>query len=309
MGRRTRRDWGAHDIPDQSGRTAVVTGANSGLGLETARALARAGARVVLACRNEAKGKAALDELRADVPQADLELLQLDLADLASVRAAADALAGGPLHVLVNNAGLMAVPYARTVDGFEVQMGVNHLGHFALTGLLLPTLLETPGARVVTLSSLMAYRGRLRTLDHGRYSNAGLGRWAAYCDSKLANVAFALELDRRLRAAGAEVVSASAHPGYAATELQTKERGPAEDRLMGLVNRVVAQPAEMGALPSLYAATAPSVGGGELYGPDGPMGLRGRPRRVRPPRLARDPAVGERLWRESVALTGVDPGL
>jgi NAD(P)-dependent dehydrogenase (short-subunit alcohol dehydrogenase family) len=300
--------WGVDDVADQSGRTAVVTGANSGVGLETARALARAGADVVLACRNQAKGQAALDLIRADVSQARVELLQLDLGDLASVRAAADALGDRPIHALVNNAGLMAVPYARTADGFEVQMGVNHLGHFALTGLLLPALLATPGARVVTLSSLMAYQGRLKTLDHGRYSNVGLGRWAAYCDSKLANVAFALELDRRLRRAGAGVVSVAAHPGYASTELQTKERGLVEDKVMGLVNRVVAQSAEMGALPSLYAATVPSVQGGEFYGPDGRMAFRGHPRRVRPPRLARDGAVGARLWRDSAALTGVDPG-
>lgn len=301
--------WAAHDVPDQSGRTAVVTGANSGLGLATARELARAGARVVLACRNQEKGRRALDGIRDAVPGADVELLALDLADLATVRAAAEALAEGPLHLLVNNAGLMATPYARTADGFEMQMGVNHLGHFALTGLLLPTLLETPGSRVVTVSSLMAYRGRLRTLDHKRYSGVGIGRWAAYCDSKLANVTFALELDRRLRAAGHEVVSASAHPGYASTELQTKDRGRLEDMVMGFANRVVAQPAEMGALPSLYAGTAPSVRGGELYGPDGLMGMHGHPKPVTPPRIARDESVGVRLWQESAALTGVDPAL
>jgi NAD(P)-dependent dehydrogenase (short-subunit alcohol dehydrogenase family) len=301
--------WTTADIPDLTDRTAVVTGANSGLGLATTQELARAGATVVLACRNQEKGRRALDGIRREVPDARLELGALDLADLATVRAFAATLDGRAVDVLVNNAGLMAVPWSRTADGFEIQMGTNHLGHFALTALLMPSLRKVEGARVVTLSSLMAYYGKLNTLDRGRYSTIGLKRWHAYSDSKLANVAFALELDRRARAAGAALVSVAAHPGYASTELQTKDRNAAEDVIMTAVNKAIAQPAHLGALPSLFAATAPEAEGGQFYGPDGPGGLRGHPRPVTPPRLARDPRVGARLWERSVELTGLEPVL
>jgi NAD(P)-dependent dehydrogenase (short-subunit alcohol dehydrogenase family) len=299
--------WTAADIPSLTGRTAVVTGANSGLGLETARELARHGATVILACRNQEKGARAVDELAADVPGADVELASLDLADLGSIAAFAKELQGSALDVLVNNAGLMAVPYSRTADDFEVQMGVNHLGHFALTAQLLPALLQRPGARVVTLSSIMGYYGQLRTLDRGPYTGLGLKRWRAYCDSKLANVAFALELDQRARAAGADLVSVAAHPGYAETELQTKERGRLEDVVMTLVNKAVAQSSAMGALPSLYAATAPEVTGGQFYGPDGLGATRGHPRPVPPPKLARSQKARTWLWDASVEATGLAP--
>ncbi len=301
--------WTAADIPDLTGRTIVVTGANSGLGLVTARELARAGATVVMACRNQERGRAALEGIRAELPDARLELGSLDLGDLASVRAFTESLGDRPLDVLVNNAGLMAVPWARTRDGFEIQMGTNHLGHFALTGRLLPSLVRTPGARVVTLSSAAGYYGRLDTLDRGRYSSVGIKRWRSYCDSKLANVTFALELDRRTRAAGVDLVSVAAHPGYASTELQTKQRGRAEDVLMTAVNAAVAQSAAMGALPGLYAAAAPGVVGGLFFGPDGFGSLRGHPTTVTPPRPARKPEVGARLWERSVELTGVAPTL
>lgn len=299
--------WTAADIPSLTGRAAVVTGANSGLGLETTRELARHGATVVLACRNQDKGRRAIEEIRAEIPDASLELGSIDLGDLTSVAGFAKTLDGRAIDVLVNNAGLMAVPYARTADGFEIQMGTNHLGHFALTAHLVPNLLMNPGSRVVTLGSMMAYGGQLRTLDRGRYSSFGLKRWNAYCDSKLANVAFALELDQRARAAGAELVSVAAHPGYAETELQTKQRGKAEDLLMTVVNKAVAQSPAMGALPSLYAATADGVEGGQFFGPDGLGGTRGHPTAVTPPRLARSAKARAWLWDASVDATGLEP--
>jgi len=299
--------WTASDIPSLSGITAVVTGANSGLGLETTRELARHGATVVLACRNQDKGSRAIDELRDDVPGADLELGRLDLSDLASVEQFAGSLDGRAIDVLVNNAGLMAVPYARTADGFEIQMGTNHLGHFALTAHLLPNLLAAPAPRVVTLSSLMGYYGSLKRLDRGRYSDVGVKRWKSYCDSKLANVAFALELDQRSRAAGSALISVAAHPGYAETELQTKDRGKVEDVVMTLVNKAVAQSPQMGALPSLYAATAAGVEGGQFFGPDGLGGTRGHPRPVTPPKPARSAKARAWLWEASADATGVAP--
>ncbi len=299
--------WTATDIPSLSGRTAVVTGANSGLGLETTRELARHGATVIMACRNQEKAAEAKAAVEADVPGADLEVGSLDLADLSSIETFAKGLEGRAIDALVNNAGLMAVPYARTADGFEIQMGVNHLGHFALTAHLLPTLLEQPGARVVTLSSIMGYYGQLRTLDRGSYTNVGIKRWNAYCDSKLANVTFALELNKRAEAAGADLVSVAAHPGYAETELQTKERGKLEDVVMTLVNKAVAQSPAMGALPSLYAATSPDAAGGQFYGPDGLGATRGFPRPVTPPKLARSEKVRKWLWEASVEATGLEP--
>jgi NAD(P)-dependent dehydrogenase (short-subunit alcohol dehydrogenase family) len=299
--------WTAAQIPSLTGMTVVVTGANSGLGLETTRELARHGAIVVLACRNQDKGSRAIEEIRAEVPGAQLELGRLDLSDLTSVADFAGSLDGRPVDVLVNNAGLMAVPYARTADDFEIQMGTNHLGHFALTARLIPNLLAAPSPRVVTLSSLMGYYGKLRTLDRGRYTDVGMKRWKTYCDSKLANVAFALELDQRSRAAGASLVSVAAHPGYAETELQTKDRGKVEDVVMTLVNKAVAQSPQMGALPSLYAATGAEVEGGQFFGPDGLGGTRGHPRPVTPPKIARSAKARTWLWGASVEATGVAP--
>ncbi|MET8167509.1 oxidoreductase [Streptomyces sp. NPDC005329] len=302
--------WSAHDIPDQSGRTAVVTGANSGLGYVTARELARKGARVVLACRSETRGREAVRRLHDEVPYAEVELRRLDLGDLASVREFADALPYDRLDLLVNNAGVMAMPYGTTADGFETQFGVNHLGHFALTGLLLPALLATrgrsPEARIVTVSSMAHLLGNIDPDDLN--SERRYRRWIAYGRTKTANLLFTHELARRLTAAGAEAIAAAAHPGYAATNLQTAgpraEGRPVAERLMALGNRIFAQPAEAGALPALYAATAPGVRPDSFTGPSLAM-WRGAPAPSRRAPWTLDDRAGERLWAASEQLTGV----
>ncbi|GGX60578.1 oxidoreductase [Streptomyces anandii] len=301
-----RTGWSVEEIPDLGGRTAVVTGANSGLGYVTARELARRGARVVLGCRSRARGRAAVERLTGEVPKADVELGELDLGDLASVRRFASEFAHDRLDLLVNNAGVMAPPYGTTADGFETQFGVNHLGHFALTALLLPGLTATPGARVVTVSSMVHV---LANIDlHDLNSERHYRRWTAYARSKTANLLFTHELARRLAAAGADVVAAAAHPGYAATNLQTAgpraEGRRTAERLMELGNRVLAQPAEAGALPTLYAATAPGVRPDSFTGPSLAM-WRGTPAPSwRAPWTLNDTA-GERLWTASEELTGV----
>ncbi|MFI1163350.1 oxidoreductase [Streptomyces sp. NPDC020801] len=298
--------WTAHDIPDLTGRVAVVTGANSGLGYVTARELARRGARVVFACRSEQRGAAAVDRVVEEVPGARAECARLDLADLASVREFAAAHPYDRLDLLVNNAGVMAPPYGTTADGFETQFGINHLGHFALTGLLLPALLDTPGARVVTVSSMMHALADIDPNDLN--SKRRYRRWTAYARSKTANLLFTHELARRLVAAGADVVAAAAHPGYAATNLQTAgpraEGRRTAERLMDLGNRVLAQPAEAGALPTLHAATAPGVRPDSFTGPSLAM-WRGAPAPSwRAPRTL-DDAAAERLWAASEGLTAV----
>ena len=298
--------WSEKDIPDQSGRVAVVTGANSGIGYVTARELARRGARVVLACRSEARGAEAADRLAAEVPGARAEMIRLDLADLASVREFADAFSHDRLDLLVNNAGVMALPYATTADGFETQFGVNHLGHFALTGRLLPTLLGTPGARVVTVSSPVHALSNIDINDLN--SERRYRRWTAYPRSKTANLLFTHELARRLAAHGSDVVAAAAHPGYADTNLQSA--GPrmsgrkGSERFMRIGNRYFAQSADAGALPTLHAATAPDVHPDSFTGPSLAM-WRGAPGRSwRAPWTLNDRA-GERLWGASEQLTGV----
>jgi len=284
--------WTAKDLPDLTGRTFIVTGANSGLGEATTRALAEHGARVIMACRNARKAEA----VARDIP-GDVAVRPLDLADLSSVRAFANVT--GEFDVLVNNAGIMAVPKARTVDGFESQFGTNFLGHFALTGLLLPKL----SSRVVTLASEAHRFGRI-DLDDLNWHRRRYRRWAAYGQSKLANLMFAYELDRRLRAKRSPVLSVAAHPGYAATDLQSHTESLL-DRVMAIGNRLIAQNATMGALPTLYAATMPEVKGGEFYGPDGLGQMRGHPRKTGSTRASRDAAVSAKLWRKAEELTGV----
>ncbi|MBV1937100.1 SDR family NAD(P)-dependent oxidoreductase [Streptomyces sp. BV286] len=300
--------WNARDIPDQSGRTAVVTGANSGIGYGTARELARRGARVVLACRSESRGTEAADRLADEVPGAEVEFVRLDLGDLGSVRefAAVYGSAHERLDVLVNNAGVMALPQGRTVDGFETQFGVNHLGHFALTGLLLPTLLTTPGARVVSVSSTMHATANIDINDLN--SEQKYGRWTAYSRSKTANLLFVHELARRLAATGSDVVAAAAHPGYAATNLQTAsprmEGRRVSQRFMETGNRFFAQSAEAGALPTLYAATAPGIRPDSFTGPSF-LGWRGSPAKSWRAKWTLNDTAGQRLWEESERLTGV----
>jgi NAD(P)-dependent dehydrogenase (short-subunit alcohol dehydrogenase family) len=284
--------WTPAEMPDQSGRTFVVTGANSGIGLAAARELAASGARVVLAVRDTVKGEAAAAGLSGDP-----EVCALDLADLASVRAFAEGLDRN-IDVLVNNAGVMATPHRTTADGFELQLGTNHLGHFALTGLLLPRIQD----RVLTISSGAHRMGRINFED--LQSERSYRRWPAYGQSKLANLLFMYELQRRLDAAGWPLRSVAAHPGWAATNLQFHTES-FQDRIMGLVNRIFAQSDEQGAWPTLYAATTPDLPGGSYVGPDGFLEQRGNPKLVGSSAAARDDDTARRLWEVSEALTGV----
>ncbi len=283
--------WDIADIPDLAGRTYIVTGANGGLGAVATRALVDAGARVIMACRNEVKAHAVANRMgeRAQVRR-------LDLADLASVREFADSI--DSVDVLINNAGVMAVPQRRTADGFEMQIGTNHLGHFALTGLLLDKVRE----RVVTVSSGAHSIGKIDLADLN-WERRRYQRWAAYGQAKLANLMFAYELQRRLTAAGSSKLSVAAHPGYAATDLQSHTES-AMDFLMSIGNRLFAQSAEMGALPTLFAATA-EVQPGAYYGPTGLRGLRGHPGRSGCSSASRDEMTARRLWELSEQLTKV----
>ena len=301
--------WTVAEIPDQSGRIAVVTGANSGLGSETALALATKGAHVVLACRDATRAQGAVDAIRAAAPKASLEVIALDLASLASIRAFAEAFAKrhARLDLLCNNAGVMAIPRRTTADGFEMQIGTNHLGHFALTGLLLQQLLDSPGARVVTVSSSAHRPGKLHFDD--LQLERGYGKWTAYSQSKLANLLFCFELDRRLRKAGASVLSVAAHPGYAATNLQTvaakMEGSKLSERIFEFGNRIFAQSAAMGALPTLYAATATGVQGGDYFGPDRFFESWGHPKKVGSTSRAQNAGDAAKLWDLSQDLTDV----
>jgi NAD(P)-dependent dehydrogenase (short-subunit alcohol dehydrogenase family) len=260
---------------------------------------------VIIASRDHAKGAQAAREISAANPSSIVETALLDLANLGSIRAFAERIRAGNDHIdlLINNAGVMAAPHRRTADGFELQFGTNHLGHFALTGLLLPLLSEEPDARVVTVSSNNHKAGRMQFDDlqgERRYS-----RWGAYAQSKLANLLFAFELDRRLKASSLPLISVAAHPGYSATNLQLSGPPPHERLMMRLSNKLFAQSAETGALPLLYAATAPGLPGGSYVGPDGAGELRGHPVLVKATKRARDEESARRLWDVSERLTGV----
>jgi len=300
--------WMANDIPDLSGRTAVVTGANSGIGFWTAFHLAAKGARVVMAVRSPERGGRAQLEILAMHPAAQLDVVPLDLASFESVSdfSAVFSERYTALDILVNNAGVMAIPFRRTADGFEMQFGVNHLGHFALTGLLMPRLLAAPAARVVTVSSMVHRQGKMdfeNLNGERRYSP-----WGAYCQSKLANLLFAYELQRRAEAAGVSLISVAAHPGYARTKLPLT--GPEMEgswlkrSFWALANVLVAQSAAQGALPSLYAATAPDVQGGDFIVPNF-FGWRGYPVKAKSSDASYNQADAARLWEISGQVTGV----
>ncbi|MBO4275334.1 oxidoreductase [Microbispora triticiradicis] len=301
-------EWNASHIPDQHGRVAVVTGANSGLGLVTATELARHGAHVVMAVRDVAAGERAAEAIRRSAPRAGIEVRELDLASLASVRAFAKGMTAGfpAIDLLVNNAGLVLLGPARTTaDGFELQLGTNMLGHFALTGLLLGGLGRADAARVVSLSSITHKNARLDFDD--LMSRRDFNASRAYGRSKLATTAFGLEFDRRLRAAGSPVVSVVAHPGLSRSNLTPRawEHRGRIGRIFARIGLLVTQPAERGALPQLFAATAPGVRGGQFFGPSGLFETRGRVVEVRPSAHAADPTVGRRLWAAAEDLTGV----
>jgi NAD(P)-dependent dehydrogenase (short-subunit alcohol dehydrogenase family) len=302
--------WTPADVPDQSGRTVLVTGANSGLGLAAATALARAGARVLLTARDPDRGAQALAHVRR---VGDAELVPLDLADLHSVRRAAEDVrerTGDALHVLMNNAGVMATPPALTVDGFELQLATNHLGPAALTWLLMPALRNAGAARVVTVSSLAHHGGGL-DLDDPDFARRPLRPVLAYSRSKLANLLFTAELDRRLRAAGEDVVAVAAHPGLSDSDLlgnSLRRRGPQWLGTVGRVlSRLVTQPVERGVLPQLYAATAPQVRGGDYVGPGRLGETRGLPAPARRSAAAQDPESARRLWDATAEATEITP--
>ena len=296
-------------MPDLSGKTIVVTGGNSGIGYEAALEFARKRAKVVLACRDLGKARTAAAKISASSPGADVDVMALDLSSLASIRGFSEAfhLQHHALDVLCNNAGVMAIPYRLTTDGFEMQFGTNHLGHFALTGLLLDLIVATDGARVVNVASGAHRMGSMR-FDDLQWKN-GYGKWRAYGQSKLANLLFTFELQRRAESAGKKFLSVACHPGYAATNLQAvgpKMSGSSTmEYLTQLGNTLLAQSAAMGALPTEYAATSPAVGGGDYIGPDGIGELWGHPTKVGCSAAAKDAASAKKLWDVSEQLTGV----
>ncbi len=296
----------AADVPVQQGKTFFITGANTGIGFAAAEVLAERGARVLLGCRSPSRAEAAVEQIRAAHPAADLDIVALDLGDLASVRQAAEVVAAEPrLDGLLNNAGIMRVPYRLTKDGFESQFGVNHLGHFALTGLLLPTLEQTPGSRIVVTSSVGHRSGQI-TFDDINASER-YHPMERYYMSKLANLLFMYELDRRLRAKGSPTIALGVHPGVSNTDLA---------RYMPRITRILlaplmfllSSPAE-GAWSTLLGATAPGVEGGQYFGPGKRFEWVGPAKQVDSTDLSKDPALAKRLWDLSVEVTGVDPGL
>lgn len=299
----------AQDVPSLAGKTVIVTGANSGIGFEAARVLAERGADLIMACRSSERGEAAAQRIRSAAPEARIEVRPLDLASLAAVREFARWFndSRSALQLLLNNAGLMAIPRQTTVEGFEMQLGVNHLAHFALTGLVLGKLLATPGARVVNVSSQAHLIGRMRwdDLDGERSYH----KWTAYGQSKLANLLFTFELARRLHAKQATQRALACHPGYASTNLQlvgpTMEGSRLGLLMMKLGNQLMAQSAPEGALPTLYAATSPAAQSGEYIGPSGLFGRAGAPAPLKAAAAAYDPVAMQRLWKVSIERTGV----
>ena len=300
----SQESWGQPDTPDQTGRIAVVTGATSGTGLVTARVLAARGATVVLACRNAQKTQEIIQRIKQAQPEARVEAQFLDLGSLRSVREAAAGIKArcDRVDLLINNAGVMIPPYGKTEDGFETQIGTNHYGHFAFTGLLLDRILATPGSRVVTMSSQAHRAGRIRFEDLN--ADHGYRAWAAYAQSKLANLLFTYELQRRLAAAGSATIAVAAHPGWAQTELQRHARGLLSG-FMAVAGPFFSQGPDGGGMPLLRAATDPAVRGGEYYGPSGFQEFKGSPVRVESNPMSHDAALQQRFWRRSEQDTGV----
>jgi NAD(P)-dependent dehydrogenase (short-subunit alcohol dehydrogenase family) len=305
----TSATWSTDDIGDQTGRVALVTGANSGIGYQTARALAAHGAHVVLACRNAERARRTYDELDKDFDDCSIEILRVDLADLTSVRVAAAAFleSHARLDVLVNNAGIMGAPYRQTADGFELQMATNHFGHFALTGLLLDRIVTTERSRIVTVSSHMHRVGRLRLDDLA--GTEPRNTWVEYGTTKLANLLFTLELSRRLAEAGLGTIALAAHPGWTRSNLAGSGAALGDSRVRRKLargtGRTLGQSAAAGALPVLCAATSRHVHNGQYVGPANWFGMAGPPRLDRPSRRARDPEAAARLWAASEELTRV----
>lgn len=293
--------WTTENMPDQSGKVAIVTGANSGTGFETARELARKGATVVLACRSQSRGETAVSQISNENPNAKVELLLLDLGDLASVRRFSDEFNGryDRLDLLINNAGVMIPPLGKTTDGFELQFGINHLGHFALTGHLLDQITSTPKARVVSVSSAAHQRPNTKIDFENLNAEKAYDKNAAYCQSKLANVHFTYELHKRFKAAGIDAIASAVHPGWVHSNLMR------HNLMFRIITPLFGQSTAMGALPALYAATAPDVEGADYYQPDRMMGFRGHPEQARSSKQSYDTAVSAKLWTVSEELTGV----
>ena len=301
--------WTSNQIPDLHGKVAIVTGANSGLGYFTTQELARRGAVIVMACRNQQKAKAAMILIHKEVPKARLHFIKLDLASLKSIKSFAKEFkqAFEQLDILCNNAGIMAIPYSKTADGFEMQFGTNHLGHFALTALLIDVLMKTPKSRIVNVSSIAHHFGKMNFEDLN--SEKSYAKWAAYGQSKLANILFTLELQKRLTEVGSKTLCIASHPGYASTNLQSvgpkMENSKIGEKFNAWANKMFAQSAEMGALPTLYAATHSPILGGNLYGPNKFWNSRGYPVLNQIAKQGRKPADGKQLWKMSEEMTKI----
>lgn len=296
----SKNKWDSGDIPDQSGRVAIVTGSSSGIGFEATRVLAEKNAAVIIAVRNLQKGNAAADRIKTDHRNAVIEVMELDLASLESVRRFAEKFRDGHsrLDLLINNAGVMMPPYSKTADGFELQFGTNHLGHFALTGLLIDLIMDTPGSRIVNVSSSAHHYGELN-FDDLNWEKRPYKKMRSYGDSKIANIYFTYELQRRLDDAGSDTLVTASHPGWTATELQ-RHTG-----LLRFLNHILAQDTTMGALPTLYAAVGPDVKGGDYFGPSGWREMKGYPKKVESNELSHDKKISARLWQVSEELTGI----
>ena len=292
--------WDSTDMPDQKDLVAIVTGASSGIGFETAKVLAVKNATVIIAVRNVQKGTAAAEKMKGDYPNADVKVMELDLANLESVRRFAEGFnkSYSRLDLLINNAGVMMPPYSKTTDGFELQFGTNHLGHFALTGLLIDLIKDTPGSRIVNVSSSAHHYGEL-DFDDLNWENRPYKKMKTYGDSKIANIYFTYELQRRLHDMGSNTLVTASHPGWTATELQ-RHVG-----LLGFLNHFFSQDISMGALPTLYAAVGEDVKGCDYYGPSGWREMKGYPKKVESNELSHDKEIAQKLWEVSEELTGI----